>query len=125
MVNQESPKRGGSYLREKDGSLRRLTPEEQDQIAAKNRRSFQEAVDEVFADDALSAASVYDRLKEALGCDSDAALAWVLGISPQGLWNKRNRNKVPFREAVFVSLWCRVSLDYLLTGRGTLDGTAE
>lgn len=118
MAKREIPTRGGSYLREKDGSLRLLTPAELGQLDG--RRSFQEAVDETLSDERFGAPAVYDRLKDALGCDSDAALAWVLGTSPQGIWNKRNGNRVPFREAVFVSIWANVSLDYLLTGRGKL-----
>lgn len=118
MAKPKVPTRGGSYLREKDGSLRLLPPEERGQLDG--RRSFQEAVDETLADERFGASAVYDRLKDALGCDSDAALAWVLGTSPQGIWNKRNGNRVPFREAVFVSIWTNASLDYLLTGRGKL-----
>lgn len=113
------PSSGGSYLRLKDGSLRRLTPEEeQAHRRAAGYKSFPEALDETMEEKALSAAAVFDRLKEALGCDSDTELAYHFGTTSQNIWNRRNRNSVPYREAVFVALWAGASLDYLLTGRG-------
>ena len=85
------------------------------------RKTFSDAVENTFLrNPELRAAAVFERIKEALGCESDAELAWIFGTSPQSLWNRKNKNSVPFREAVFVSLWAHVSLDYLLTGRGVL-----
>jgi hypothetical protein len=121
MVRNEKPAKGGSYIRRKDGTLHRLTSAEQDALHRKaGYKPFPEAVEETLSDQRFSAAAVFDRIKEALGCDSDAALANLLGSNSQNIWNRRNRNSVPYREAVFVSLWAKVSLDYLLTGRGKL-----
>jgi hypothetical protein len=99
-----------------DGVFRRIGPPPSGQA----RKSFADAVDSALADQQLSASSVIDRIREALGCDSDTELAWIFGTSPQHIWNRRNRNTVPYREALFVSLWAKVSLEYLLTGRGSL-----
>lgn len=119
MAKPERPRQGGSYLRQEDGSLRRLTQEEQ--AARKGpRKSFSENVNSTLAREELGASAVFDRIKEALGCDSDAELAWIFGTSPQNVSHKRKRNSVPYREAIFVSLWAKVSLDYLLTGRGSI-----
>lgn len=126
MIKARPPRAGGGYVREPDGSLRRLSPVDEEEASLKrpNRRSFAEAVDETLADQQLGAAAVLDRLKEALGAGSDAELAWIFGTSPQSLSNRRNRNSVPYREAVFVALLTRVSLDYLLTGRSSAPETA-
>jgi hypothetical protein len=115
------PSAGGSYIRRKDGSLRRFTPEEEEAHArAAGTMTFPEAADETLADERFSAAAVFDRLKEALACDTDSELAFWLGTTSQNIWNRRNRNSVPYREAIFLSLSLRVSLDYLLTGRGAI-----
>jgi len=110
----KGPRSGGSYIRQKDGTLRRLTPEEH--AALSWGKSFDQAVDELLADEGFSASAVFDRIKEAMGCDTDVELAFWLGTTSQNIWNRRNRNSVPYREAIFVSVWARVSLDYLLTG---------
>ncbi|MGD9924333.1 MAG: hypothetical protein AB7V13_23255, partial [Pseudorhodoplanes sp.] len=55
----------------------------------RKRKSFAEAVDDHLAREEFSASAVITRLKEALGCDSDAELAWIFGTSPQGLSNRR------------------------------------
>jgi hypothetical protein len=120
MKRPKNPTKGGSYIRRKDGTLHRLTAEEEARRAARGRKSFSEAVDQTLAEDRFTASAVFDRMKEGLGCDSDAELAWILGTSPQNVWHKRKRNSVPYREAVYLSLWGRLSLDYLLTGRGDL-----
>ena len=123
MAKRELPGKGRSYVRRPDGSLRRRSKgEEEADLARRKRQSFSEAVDDLFVreDEKLSASAVFDRLREALGADSDSELAWIFGMSPQSLANKRRRNSQPYREAVFVSLWANVSLDYLLTGRGSL-----
>lgn len=113
----KNPIAGGRYLRHKDGTLERL-PE--GSPIGEERKSFSEAVDEALADERFSASAVFDRIKEALGFDSDAALAWLFGTSPQSIWNRKRRNSVPYREAIFVALWANVSLEYLLTGEGSL-----
>lgn len=118
MPTRKGPAKGGSYIRRKDGSLHRLTPDEEESLSARGgRKTFAEAVDQTLADERLSANAVFDRLKTALGADSDAELAWIFGVSPASLSNRRRRNSVPYREAVFVALWARVSLDFLLTGQ--------
>jgi len=86
--------------------------------AVRDRGGFSVAVAKFNSAPELSASAVIDRLKEALGADSDAELAWLFGTSPQSLSNRRSRNSVPYREAVYVSRWAKVSLDYLLTGAG-------
>jgi hypothetical protein len=120
MTKRRNPTRGGSYIRRDDGSLHRLSPDEEEAIKTPSRKSFSEAVNTTLAQAEFSASAVFDRIKEALGCDSDAELAWVLGTSPQNVSHKRTRNSVPYREAIFVSVSASVSLDYLLTGRGAL-----
>lgn len=79
--------------------------------------AFGAAVDQTLAGERFSAIAVFDRIKEALGCDSDAELAWIFGSSPQSISNRRQRNSVPYREAIYVSIWAGVSLDYILTGQ--------
>jgi hypothetical protein len=117
MAKPTLPTRGGSYVREPDGGLRRLTPAEEDRLSDKSRQNFNELMEATLAGENFSAAAVFDRLRDALGCESDAALAWVLGTTPQGISNRRRRNTVPFREAVFVAEWRGLPLDYLLTGK--------
>lgn len=113
MADEKVRRRGGSYIRQKDGTrLRRadgLPPLE-------GRKTFAEAVDQTLADDRFSAGAVFDRIKETIGCESDAQLAWWFGTSPQSISNRRKRNAVPYREAVFMALWAKVPLDYLLLG---------
>ena len=58
---------------------------------------------------------MFDRMKEALGCETDAGLAWWPGTSPQSLSNRRPANSVPYREATFIACRSRLSLKYLLT----------
>jgi hypothetical protein len=113
----KNPVAGGRYIRHKDGTLERWP--EGSAIGAE-RKGFTAAVNETLANERFSATAVFDRVKETLGCDSDAELAWIFGTSPQNISNRRKRNSVPYREAIFVALWARVSLDYLLTGGGEL-----
>lgn len=40
----------------------------------------------------------------------------LFGLSRQALSNRRSRNSVPYCEAVLVSDWTGISLDYLLAG---------
>lgn len=104
--------RGGSFIRQKDGSLIPSDPAQ----AAAGRLNFDQAVDELLSEERFSASAVFDRIKEVLGCESDVALAWIFGTSPQHISNRKKRNSVPYREAVFISLWADASLEYLLTG---------
>lgn len=119
MAKWENPTRGGSYLRNPDGSLRRLTEEEQQALSGP-RYTFAEMVDEFLSEDRFSATAVIARMKEAIGQDTDAEFAWITGISQQSLTNRKARNSVPYREAIFISYWARCSLKYLLTGEGEL-----
>jgi hypothetical protein len=117
----KNPSRGGSYVRRKDGTLHRLTPEEEARGHARRRKSFSEAVEETLATDQLSATAVLDRIKESLGIASDVQLAELFGVSPQSISNRRTRNFVPYREAIYLAMWAGVSIDYLLTGVRTLQ----
>jgi hypothetical protein len=121
MAKPANPRQAGSFIREKDGTLRRQSPEEQAARAARNRKTFPEAVDQLLGEERFSASAVIDRMKEAMGVESDADLAWWFGTSPQSLWNKKSRNSVPYREAIFIANWTRSSLKYILTGEGDLD----
>jgi hypothetical protein len=88
---------------------------------AAGRKTFSAAVAETLEADRYRAAAVFERIKKTLGCDSDAELAWIFGTSPQHISNRKKRNSVPFREAVYVALWAGVSIDYLLTGEQSLQ----
>lgn len=117
----ELPRRGGSYIRRKDGSL---APNDAANAVA-DRLNFDQAVDETLRDERYSASAVFDRMREALGCESDAALAWVFGTSPQNISNRRKRNSVPYREAIYVAIWSKSSLEYILTGVGKLEDSNQ
>lgn len=67
-------------------------------------------------DERLGARAVILRLKEAMGVESDAALADAIRTSRQNIAKWKSRNSVPYAEAVLVSFLRNVSLDYLLTG---------
>lgn len=121
MAKLEQARSGGSYLRLDDGSLRRRTPEEE----MSGRLTFSEAVDKLLSEDRFSATAVIERLKEAVGAETDAAFAWLTGISQQSLWNRKKRNSVPYREAVFIAAWSNCSLEYLITGEGSLQEEAQ
>ena len=68
---------------------------------------------------------MFDRIKEVLGLSKDAELAWVFGISPQSLWNRKSNNSVPFKEAIFIAHIADVSLEYLLTGQVKQNQSAK
>lgn len=122
MSSDEKPTRAGRYLRSPDGTLRLLSLEEE--MARDKRTGFSEAVELMLGEDRYSAAAVFERLKQAIGTGpKDADLAWWMGVSPQNIWNRKSRNTVPYREAVYVSVTANVSLQYLLTGDGDIwDG---
>jgi hypothetical protein len=88
---------------------------------AADRLAFSQAVDITLGEERFGAAAVFDRIKEALGCDSDTELAWLFGVASQTISNRKRRNSVPYREAIYVAAWAKVSLRYLLTGQGSLN----
>jgi len=102
-----------------DGSLRRLSEAEQASMQP-SRLTFSQGVQKLLAQERYSATAVIERMKEAIGIANDADLAWIMGASQQSLWNRKNRNSVPYREAVFVAYFWECSLTYLLTGEGKL-----
>lgn len=119
MVKAKNVRQGGSYLRNPDGSLRRLTEQERDSLSGP-RKNFSEAAEDFLSEDRFSAAAVLNRIKEAFGMTTDADLSWITGISQQSLTNRKSRNSVPYKEAIFISYWAGCSLKYLLTGDGEL-----
>ncbi|HKS12378.1 MAG TPA: helix-turn-helix domain-containing protein [Pseudomonas sp.] len=64
-------------------------------------------------------AAVLTRLKLATGTSSDAALAKVLGVSPQTLSSWKVRNSVPYSFCIDLAVHEDVSLDWLLLGEGS------
>jgi len=97
------------------------TSREQGEFGARERAYFKGVMEEVLGEERFSAAAVFERIKKALGCKSDAELAWYIGVSPQDVWNRKNRNVVPYKEAVLVAVQGSVSLDWILTGEGPID----
>lgn len=65
----------------------------------------------------LSAAAVFDRLKERLPAPSDSQLAVVLGICRPGMSKRRYRNSIPYAAIVRACIRHGVDLDWILTGR--------
>ncbi|MCH5442831.1 helix-turn-helix domain containing protein [Salmonella enterica subsp. enterica serovar Muenchen] len=63
---------------------------------------------------------VISRLKQFFSVTSDSALCHELGVSPQTLSSWKSRNKIPYANCVEISMNKNVSLDWLLTGRGTM-----
>jgi hypothetical protein len=70
-----------------------------------------------------SASEVLDRLRQALHCPSDAALADALGVKPNTLATWRRRNSVPYAECIAVAVEKCVNLEWLFTGRGLSHGS--
>jgi hypothetical protein len=103
-----------------DGKIDRAKFDEAVLRHLSGKQNIAEAIERTLSAQLFSATAVFDRLKEALECESDSELAWMLGTTPQNISHKRRRNSVPYRETVFVSLWRRVDLAYLLTGVGSL-----
>ncbi|MFP9470304.1 helix-turn-helix domain-containing protein [Pectobacterium brasiliense] len=63
---------------------------------------------------------VISRLKEIYGAPSDNALCIQIGVSPQTLSSWKSRNKVPYAKCVDISKEKGISLDWLLTGSGSM-----
>ncbi len=72
-----------------------------------------------------SAADVLERLKQLLKASSDSELCRVIGINRQTLANWKGRDSVPYSLCVQMSEENNVSLDWLLTGVGTMYRNAE
>ncbi|HFH0413755.1 TPA: helix-turn-helix domain-containing protein [Salmonella enterica subsp. diarizonae serovar 61:i:z] len=68
---------------------------------------------------------VLARLKQVFSVSSDVALCEALSVSPQTLSSWKSRNKIPYANCVDVSTQRNVSLDWLLTGRGTMYITSN
>lgn len=68
---------------------------------------------------------VLARLKQVFSVSSDVALCEALSVSPQTLSSWKSRNKIPYANCVEVSTQRNVSLDWLLTGRGTMYLTSN
>jgi hypothetical protein len=115
-TNLTYPTEGGSYLRLPDGTLKRLTPQEEAERSARTRKTFSEAVAAMLKEERFSATAVFDRIKECLGMTTDAELAWWFGTTPQSISNRKRRNSVPYAEAIYIAKWANESLDYILTG---------
>ena len=64
-----------------------------------------------------SASRVVDRLREVLGCASDADLARALGVQPSTPGNWRSRGSVPYAQAAAIATQRGISLDWLLLGQ--------
>lgn len=64
----------------------------------------------------ITAGAVLDRMKEVAGLRSDSELAERLKTSRSTVSKWRNRNAIPYAEAVFLALAQNSSLDYILTG---------
>jgi hypothetical protein len=70
-------------------------------------------------DELIAAANaVIDRLREGLGCSSDAALQRALGVAGGAVRNWRVRGTVPCSHCVDAANAHGLSLDWLLLGRG-------
>ena len=70
--------------------------------------------------DKKSAACVLDRLQIALGVKNDSQLCEVTGTNRPTLGNWRSRNSVPYPLCVQVAEERGLSLDWLLTGEGSM-----
>lgn len=67
-----------------------------------------------------SAPDVLDRLRLVFGVDNDSALAEVMKVGRSTLGSWRTRPRVPYKECVNLAVERGISLDWLLTGRGTM-----
>lgn len=68
---------------------------------------------------------VLSRLKQVFSVSSDVALCEALSVSPQTLSSWKSRNKIPYANCVEISNQKDISLDWLLTGRGTMYITSN
>ncbi|NMX74633.1 bacteriophage CI repressor [Pseudomonas sp. WS 5532] len=70
--------------------------------------------------DKKSATCVLDRLQIALGVKNDSQLCEVTGTNRPTLGNWRSRNSVPYPLCVKVAVEYGLSLDWVLTGEGSM-----
>lgn len=63
---------------------------------------------------------IITRLKQIFSITSDSALCKVLKVSPQTLSSWKLRNKIPYANCVEIGYQRKISLDWLLTGRGDM-----
>lgn len=68
----------------------------------------------------ISADEVLERLKLVLGESSDSGLARAIGGTPQTISSWRQRNSIPYSKCVEISQSTGASLDWLLTGTGSM-----
>lgn len=71
----------------------------------------------------MNAGAVIDRMQKVLGVKTDIAVGSHFGLGTSAVSNWRARGKVPFDECVILSNRKGVSLDWLVLGLGTMDGT--
>lgn len=72
-----------------------------------------------------SAADVLDRLQIALGVTNDSQLCERTGTNRQTMGNWRSRSSVPYSLCVDIAEEYGVSLDWLLTGTGSIHRAGE
>jgi len=68
-----------------------------------------------------SVKAVLDRLASVLGTTSGNQLAEALGVSPQAVSSWKSRESVPYAQCVEVAEQHGISLDWLLTGVGSMS----
>ena len=71
----------------------------------------------------MNAGAVLDRMQEVADVRTDIALGKYFGLGTSAVSGWRARNKVPYEECVILAKRKGVSLDWLLLGLGTMDGT--
>lgn len=67
-----------------------------------------------------SSAAVLERLKTVLGASNDSELSRITNVNRQTLGNWKGRNSIPYSLCVQISEEHGVSLDWLLTGTGSM-----
>jgi hypothetical protein len=73
-----------------------------------------------------SAGAVLERLRFALGVDNDTELCKLTGVNRQTMSNWKSRDSVPYPLCVTLAESRNISLDWLLTGKGSMrKGEAE
>lgn len=69
----------------------------------------------------LQAGPVINRMRQAVGVDTDIALGAVFGLRTAAVSGWRSRNKVPYEECVILAQRKNISMDWLLFGIGSPD----